>query len=863
MPLRQKLHEFRQSYGKTYHDLPENGLNPEQRNLAHSALLAGGLASGGAIAGLLLRNPAKKESIRAVANKIAGARARSRVRQNAMKTQHNDEMMRASVEGSRMRANRGKAEYKAAQKAAPKVETAKAPIAVTKPAGRGTVERLAKATAIREERGYGAFKSMDKWQRSRFAKLSPEIREQAGRAEGVARDAGGVLSPGERQKARGYYGALRKAHNFAVRYQLRHFAFVDNEAGVPLTGRIARDRYVKKIRDEDLNRRDANIGKAGAAGAVAGMLVPAHSSSLLKRSLIGGSIGAAGVLGIRAITSRHRDVYGERSREGKLAEKAPAGVATAAAVGLLAHRIGKGRRFSAKFFERKKDSSWSPAVKTGISAAVSGGALGLLPAFKKGVGAKAVFKSVGTAAGLGATLGGGGTYIGGKILGAPRKGEGAPITKRAALGSAIAGSVLGGGAVIAARRGVRLPFIGKLDEAAQTLRPAEWLQKAPAPIAVAGGALGLGTIAGAHAADEGQQVDTLDSLRRDRRATGKLFSSDELFRKAAELAKLKKKKPWLFKETTYGPPSDPAPEGHFKKLIDDLKKKLDEDGGGKGKQLARFVRGMRYFGYANQPRIDDAFFDPATGEQKKGHLHGRFENIVRHSYGLGSQKLLPNPDGSEATFHQAQYLRGFYNQGKHAHKWGQRIGRLGKDAGAVATGQPRSRDAAGRPMKREWEKSWFQKAVGSAVAGAALAGGAVVTTRTNWGRTNILPKVRKAEKWAAGKGYSFFASPLNRLRFFDDMAAYYGWDVRDPRGKSVRVFSPGSRRRMRRNAEWHETKDGQRKILTSVAALGVGTAALAGLALGRKSAGAKIIPRRKVPPKPSNVVQGTFKTGAA
>lgn len=167
-------------------------------------------------------------------------------------------------------------------------------------------------------------------------------------------------------------------------------------------------------------------------------------------------------------------------------------------------------------FEQKKRERELPAsVKAGLSAAVSGAALGLIPAFRRGSSLKAVARSVAIGAGAGAAIGGLGTALGGAILGKPKEGEGAPVTRRAALGGAIAGGLGGataGALALRTRLGRRL-----LVKASKDWRPALWARRAGLPGAVAIGGAGGGVIGAAHAADEGQQVDTLNSLRKDKR----------------------------------------------------------------------------------------------------------------------------------------------------------------------------------------------------------------------------------------------------------------------------------------------------------------------------------------------------------
>lgn len=140
-----------------------------------------------------------------------------------------------------------------------------------------------------------------------------------------------------------------KSKRLASAAKLHHFAapFVQDEAGVPLTGKIARDRFVKRLRDEDLDRRDANLGRAALAGAATGMLMPGAltKAGLLKRAAIGTGAGLASVMGIRAATTRTRDVYGERPRTAKQAEKF---LPLTAAAAIAAAGIKK--RLTGKFF---------------------------------------------------------------------------------------------------------------------------------------------------------------------------------------------------------------------------------------------------------------------------------------------------------------------------------------------------------------------------------------------------------------------------------------------------------------------------------------------------------------------------------
>ncbi len=125
------------------------------------------------------------------------------------------------------------------------------------------------------------------------------------------------------------------------------------EGGVPLTGKVARDRWVKKLRDEDLDRRDANLGRAGAAGAVAGAMIPSRKLGLYRRMGIGAVAGTLGVLAVRQATKRSKDPYGERSRAAKRAEAVPAAAGLTVAGVQAARKLGLLRKLKMQSAERR------------------------------------------------------------------------------------------------------------------------------------------------------------------------------------------------------------------------------------------------------------------------------------------------------------------------------------------------------------------------------------------------------------------------------------------------------------------------------------------------------------------------------
>ena len=257
-------------------------------------------------------------------------------------------------------------------------------------------------------------------------------------------------------------------------------------------------------------------------------------------------------------------------------------------------------------------------------------------------------------------------------------------------------------------------------------------------------------------------------------------------------------------------------------------------------------------------------WDVFTG-QKKGYVPD----------GAGKQREL----GPDEIGH-GQILRSVYNQAAPVAKWGGRVSNLAKDAGKAIRGE-KSVDKAGREKKREWEKPWFQRRVKqAAVAGAIGAYGLGLRHNIKVPVPNAL--IRKVGA-KAGKGFTkdiplrdihrgvihsvkkkinqFLpdAIPNEAAAMLDDLmtrlesiserqiqrhfgsgygyeGAYdAGWDVRDPRGKSARVFAPGSRKRERREKKWHEKIDNERKLWGA----GLIAASLAGGAVGRKLARGK------------------------
>jgi hypothetical protein len=227
-------------------------------------------------------------------------------------------------------------------------------------------------------------------------------------------------------------------------------------------------------------------------------------------------------------------------------------------------------------------------------------------------------------------------------------------------------------------------------------------------------------------------------------------------------------------------------------------------------------------------------------------------------------------------------VRSAFRKAQTVNRVGTRGVRLAGDAIGALRGKPKV-DERGRPLKREWQKTWFRNAVvNTGLAGATLGGAAFLRKNPKL-RRKIGQKAEQAGGAAlrtvktglrrAGQAVSDLtdidrrleaefriADSRSRIVQLDLPAALAGWDVRDPRGRSARVYAPGSRPRERREKHWHERIDNIRKI-----AVGAGLAALAGgvaggYALGkRRGAGspvsaAKTVGLRKASTAKGNVI---------
>jgi hypothetical protein len=504
-------------------------------------------------------------------------------------------------------------------------------------------------------------------------------------------------------------------------------------------------------------------------------------------------------------------------------------------------RYGKGRgqgparkkEMSAKFFEKrdKEKGGLNPYVGAALSGFGSGAALGSLALLRRGATFRSAAKTAGKLGLASAGIVGGGALLGSKIIGNPRDDESAPFTKRAAIGGALVGSGAGlAGALLLRRtKGGARALVGASKKTEPFSRPAMWLRKTPLAGAAGIGALGGALYGGAMGADEGQQVDSIRNLRKDL----KKEMSARLLRARLRLFGRGDQARW------------------------------DAQGTNEDARFANTAWGWAVDRPMYIPRRDKqgrVVKDPITGE------------AMRQRWEANTPQLW-NSVAREAGRQRVNVQRG---------------GRLSRDVFDEMRGAPRQRDASGRIKKREWEKSWFQnKATEIGLTVAGLGGlGAIRYANNNpdtkagraWRNTQSSLRTTKDNLAEIGSAIMRgatsitarrrFSAKLRKLRELDAFAEYQGWDVRDPRGRSARVFAPGSRRRERRPKEWHEKTENERKLWKAglvASALGGAGAMLVGQ---RLVSGKSLVPSRFLPKKPvidpEKVVTGVnFKKGAA
>ena len=153
----------------------------------------------------------------------------------------------------------------------------------------------------------------------------------------LTRHGAGFLAGGALAAGGAAYLTRKKEQQMSSKARSIRFAADEIFVNQGFTGKLAQDRYRKKIKDEDLDRRDANILRSTLAGAGLGAALRGTMPAKY-RALIGAGAGAATAIGTRLATRQTADPYGERSREAKTIEGLPYKLAGAAAIGVAGKR---------------------------------------------------------------------------------------------------------------------------------------------------------------------------------------------------------------------------------------------------------------------------------------------------------------------------------------------------------------------------------------------------------------------------------------------------------------------------------------------------------------------------------------------
>ena len=183
-----------------------------------------------------------------------------------------------------------------------------------------------------------------------------------------------------------------------------------------------------------------------------------------------------------------------------------------------------------------------------------------------------------------------------------------------------------------------------------------------------------------------------------------------------------------------------------------------------------------------------------------------------------------------------------YRKASRVVPWVGRAGQAAGDIGDIATGK--------KVKDPFYKKPWFKRAVTTAAIGVPLLaanlahsgarknadGVPVRKDKTFGGSVDRLSRKAAAAKERLDRklGLSAKLKPVllqavvRHVENFDYASDLRGWDLRDPRGRSARVYAPGSKRRERREKTWSEKTDNIRLVrnIAIAGAIGAGGAAL-------------------------------------
>lgn len=182
----------------------------------------------------------------------------------------------------------------------------------------------------------------------------------------------------------------------------------------------------------------------------------------------------------------------------------------------------------------------------------------------------------------------------------------------------------------------------------------------------------------------------------------------------------------------------------------------------------------------------------------------------------------------EDGFRAVASVKGAIRSAKPVVTWTKRGAEVAQDADDMASGRPLNK-------KPFYQKAWFKNAaLTTVVAGGIYGGRKLAQNRTQIpvpgivANTPVGAGIRKLNDRHA-KGQALFETIRENLVEFDALAEEKGWDLRDARGKSARVFAPGSQRRDRREKTPWEKADTQRAVRNGLAVVAAGGLAATGV----------------------------------
>lgn len=150
-----------------------------------------------------------------------------------------------------------------------------------------------------------------------------------------------------------------------------------------------------------------------------------------------------------------------------------------------------------------------------------------------------------------------------------------------------------------------------------------------------------------------------------------------------------------------------------------------------------------------------------------------------------------------------------YRKGRRLVPWIRRGTQVAEDTADIAVGK--------KPKDPFYKKSWFKSAaVGAALASPIYANRQLRKYRRTLQEGGSLgPIQQKVYNTVAKRAPWFIDAFSEKTRKIVELAMdaeMRGWDIRDPRGRSARVYAPGSQKRDRREKNWNEKTQNIRLI---------------------------------------------------